>query len=487
MSDTASTTDSGDRGFVAGRQSPSGEWRPFPVETLPPRMRAFVVQTADAIGCDPSLVALPALAAAASAIGNTRRVLLKSTWTEPSVLWTAPVGESGTAKSPAMDSALSPLVSREETRQRLAEDQPESPRLIVSDVTVEALAVRLQDAPRGLLLSRDELAGWLRSFNAYRSGRGGDAAQWLSIHGAKSILVDRKTGDKPKVFVPRAAVSITGGIQPATLAMCLGREHFEDGMAARFLVAMPPARRKRWTDETVDPVVAKDYDNVFDALLALGFAHADDGQSVPVDLPLADDARPVWQEFYDAFGERQAIAVGDEAAALAKLEGAAARLALVHQLVSDPAATSVGVESIRAGTRLALWFADEAARVYGMLDENAATAQRRRLADWIAARGGRATQRDVVKDGPRRLRDNGRAKAALDDLVAEGLGVWADAAPGAKGGRPTKAFVLSLCDATSSPGDAATQPAAADTDPEVVSPSPDGQAPGDEAASGDRP
>ena len=36
-------------------------YRPFPVERLPPCMACFVQQTANALGCDPAHVALPAL------------------------------------------------------------------------------------------------------------------------------------------------------------------------------------------------------------------------------------------------------------------------------------------------------------------------------------------------------------------------------------------------------------------------------------------
>jgi hypothetical protein len=50
---------------------------PFPVEALPEPFGSFVSAGATAIGCDPSFVALPLLAALAAAIGNTRRLMLK--------------------------------------------------------------------------------------------------------------------------------------------------------------------------------------------------------------------------------------------------------------------------------------------------------------------------------------------------------------------------------------------------------------------------
>jgi hypothetical protein len=84
-------------------------YRPFPVQTLPEPLRSFVEQAAEALGCDPSFVALPALAVCAALVGNTRVVRLKKDWTEPAILWTAIVGDSGTLKSPAIKQALGPV------------------------------------------------------------------------------------------------------------------------------------------------------------------------------------------------------------------------------------------------------------------------------------------------------------------------------------------------------------------------------------------
>ena len=47
-------------------------WRPFPVDALPEPVRSFVVDGARALGCDPSYIALPLLAALAAAMGTRR-------------------------------------------------------------------------------------------------------------------------------------------------------------------------------------------------------------------------------------------------------------------------------------------------------------------------------------------------------------------------------------------------------------------------------
>src|SRR5262249_60455454 len=55
-------------------------------------------------------------------------------------------------------------------------------RFCVSDTTVEALAARLAHATRGLLLCREELAGWFGSFGQYKAGKGGGSAHFLTRH-----------------------------------------------------------------------------------------------------------------------------------------------------------------------------------------------------------------------------------------------------------------------------------------------------------------
>src|SRR5262249_27723379 len=93
-------------------------WKRFPVEALPEPARGYIDAQSRALGCDACYVALPVLTGFASAIGNTRTIRLKRGWTEPAVLWTAIVGESGTPKSPALHDALEPIRKRQQEAMR---------------------------------------------------------------------------------------------------------------------------------------------------------------------------------------------------------------------------------------------------------------------------------------------------------------------------------------------------------------------------------
>jgi hypothetical protein len=469
-------------------------WWPFPVEVLPEPIRSFVIETAAAIGCDMSFVALPLLAALASAIGNTTVVELKRGWVEPSVIWSVTVGDSGSLKTPGWQKAIG-FLSRKQTealvvyKAALAQyeidqlkydaqfrdwrtkghdkgDPPAKPiepvaeRRVISDATVEGLVAVLEHQHRGILLARDELSGWCGSFGRYSGGKGGsDVAAFLEMHRAGRLTQDRKTGRR-FIDVPRAAVSITGSIQPETLKRALATEHIEDGLASRLLFAWPPKRRRRWSEAEVPASIENNVKTVFDRLLALPFADcsAKSGsheQAEPVVLTLDPQAKTAWIEFVNLHGEEQCELNGALASAWSKLEGYAARLALAVHLVrwaaSDASRSNPGpvdLVSIQAGIALSRWFSGEARRVYTLLSETPEQQSRRALVEWIQRCGRGVTCRDLARKSHI---DGEAAEAALHDLVNRGYGSWEPVPPGPQGGRPTIVFRLSdqyACDTT---------------------------------------
>lgn len=69
------------------------------------------------------------------------------------------------------------------------------------------------------------------------------------------------------------------------------------------------------------------------------------------------------------------------------------------------------------------------------------------LRAWIAGRGGHCTERDLVR-GPAPYRGNiERSEIALQALATAGEGRWESRPPGESGGRPTRVFTLTHCQA----------------------------------------
>lgn len=462
------------------RLRPPEPFREFPLHTLPEPLKTYIAQSATALGCDPSYLVPPVLTVCASLIGNTRALRLKRSWREPCVLWSAIIGYSGTMKSPAIDQAVHALYrlqdrlrdkhtaavnkyeadkaaheqkvaqakkdSSEPPKEKPPEPPPPLRRILCSDITVEKVASFLEDAPQGTLMSCDELDSWLGSFTRYKSGGSSDRPHWLTFHGARPWLYDRKTGAKPSIYIRRAAVSVLGGIQPDTFARALDIEARASGLGARLLLAWPPRVPKQWTDIDISEEVQEAYEQVLNNLVELEMDRDRDGRPCPFLLKLTPDAYHLWTEFYNEWGREQIAVDGDMAACFAKIEGYACRLSLVHHVVSRVGAMEdcqpVDVESMRAGIDMARWFAYEARRVYSLFDESDEQKSDRKLYEFIRDRGGHITPRELQRSNRRRWPDAATAEQALQELVEVGLGRWEETGPGTKGGRPSKLFRL---------------------------------------------
>ncbi|QDT72943.1 YfjI family protein [Lacipirellula limnantheis] len=473
--DVGATADGSNR---ATEDSGFGAYVPFPTHTLPGPVGAFTAAAAKAIGCDPSFIALPLIACLGRAIGNRRVIRLKSSWKEPAIIWAAIIGKSGTHKTPALQAAMQFLQRKEsvsfaayaEAAEKYEQEvacydrdltawkklrnrsepppwKPELPpcnRFMTSDTTIEALASLLAAQFDGLLVERDELAGWLGGIAEYKGGKGSDLGHWLAAWSGAPLTVDRKTGAVKMLHVPRAAVSLVGGIQPGVLRSAVGREHMQDGLCARLLLAMPEPRPVRWTDAVIDPVVESEMSVVFDRLLEMEPADDDNGDPVPLAIDLTPEAKELWVGYVNRHGMEMAGLDDDLAAAWSKLKAYAARFALIFQLASwaagEASDDAIDEASMQAGIELSDWFGGEARRVYGLFVEDDGDRKQRELVELIRRKGGTITSCELMHTS-RKYRPTEVADAALGSLAEAMLGEWH--VETATGGRPRREFRLS--------------------------------------------
>ncbi|MGH7226120.1 MAG: DUF3987 domain-containing protein, partial [Gemmataceae bacterium] len=126
--------------------------------------------------------------------------------------------------------------------------KPILPRVVCSDITVERLGELLEQNPRGLLCSRDELSGWFGSFSRYKA-RGGasDLPAWLEMNRAGPLTIDRKTSEKKVLFIDRAAVSVCGTIQPGIQAKAVRGDFLDSGLDDHF-TSSPPLSGQTYPD-----------------------------------------------------------------------------------------------------------------------------------------------------------------------------------------------------------------------------------------------
>lgn len=426
---------------------------PFPTQLLPDVVRTYVDEHAQAIGIDSAFVALPMLAVLAGSIGQSRRVFIKRNWTEPAILWTATVADVSTGKTPGWQAATEPArrIERSLNEQRKQLDQQFQQELVeyqagnkegnkptkptynkqftIDDITMETLAELHQNNWHGMLLSVDELAGWLRSFDQYRSGKGRDMQNWLSIHTGKDMQINRKT-DGYRVYLASSAVSVCGTIQPAVAAATLFSEQFvENGFAARVLSAMPPARIVRWSEREVPHQVDDDLYCLVERLYHLAGEQYQPDMFRSVVLPFTDQAKEKFIKYTNDTADHAEPLEPALRASWLKLRPAAARFALVFSVVNQlqlhpcgNAMLPVDEHSIAAGIELAWWFGRELERNYKNGMQSIGSDTLKSHLAWIRSNYPSGVDARQLQQGRRSIQSADQARKVLQQLLDAGHG-----------------------------------------------------------------
>jgi hypothetical protein len=435
-----------DSGFIPdhGTRAPSALWEPFPVELLPEAIRDYVQQASDNLNVDPSWIAITMLSVLAAAIGGAFEIRADNDWIEPFKIWSAIVGKSGTMKSPALKKCYrffdtiakyeygqheqakaeyERALERYEDRKKAAkqagnsaftEDPPAKPKNlnpIVKKYTMEALIARLADNEKGLICPLDELNGLFESLDAYRSGRGGDAEQMLELYDYQATQVDRKA--EGTVRVERPMISFCGGIQPAIMAKLFksrGGKLVSNGMMARFIFAMPPARDHNPEPPEIDRQAIIAADNLVNRLHSIKPQDQPNGEPIPV-IFTVEATRKLKAVFGASICER-ANAVSDDddvmAAVYGKSRGRVVRIAgILHMANQAGSAEDVlGNLCISEGTvanaiAIVEWLDNDVKRIceyFGHSDAaNSGDNMIPKIKRFILGKGGKCKVRDIIQ------------------------------------------------------------------------------------------
>lgn len=408
------------------------QYVPFPVELFPPELMSYVMRVAEAHGVDPAFVALPVIGVGGSAMGNSWRLLLKGGFMVPPTTWVGLIAESGVNKTGPLQAVISSLRKTPDFSKLETPMLNPQGRMLLSDATLEAVVARLGGNPRGQLVFRDELAGWIKSFNAYRSG-GGDEQAWLEFWNANEYQLDRKT-DNEEMTIPAASVGVLGGVQPEVLAECFDPGRFASGLVPRLLIASPPDTGMFWTDTEITPEIQKIWDDLVMWLRTRPFAslNPDTGRYMPNIIEMDPMAKSRYVDFFNEIS-REMLSMGSLPRKFAsKARLFAARNALIHHgfalgLRKGKMDERLSLTSAEAGAGWARWFLNEQLRVYGaasgahdikVIEDNVAIIKTKL--------NGRASGRMLMRVNSRKYNNANEANAALDQIVAANLGRWDD-------------------------------------------------------------
>lgn len=292
-------------------------------EMLPIAIRDYIFDVADRQQSPPDFVAVAAIIGLSGLLG--RKILISpkqnDDWAVTPNQWGIIIGRPSAMKSPSMKEALKPLrqieikaaeqylddmkrykeecqlmeitesIAKqnaknalkkggiEEAREALKSDEPiitrpRRQRLIVNDATIEKLGELLNENPNGLILSRDELAGWLSKLT--KEEHQSDRAFYLECFDGNGNFVYDRIG-RGTIEIKYCTLSVIGGIQPtkiATLVRDAIKGTADDGLIQRFQFAVWPddSGSWEWRDRAPNQMAKVSYYNTFEKLHNIKFA-----------------------------------------------------------------------------------------------------------------------------------------------------------------------------------------------------------------------
>lgn len=467
----------------------------MPPELLPRVLRPWLEDVCDRMRVPLEMVAVPAMVVAAALVGRrlTIRPKRRDDWAVVPNLWGCIVSRSGFLKSPALEEAMRPLRRIEgEIREKYEGERAEhenarrileleisalegrvkgahkkgggdieqlagiladkrraleaaasvtEPRISTSDATVEKLGELLLHNPHGVALVRDELVGWLRTFD--KPGRESDRQFYLEgWNGNSPHTVDRI--GRGTLYIPAVCVSVIGGAQPGPLRACVRDAAADgagaDGLLQRVQLLVYPDEFPEWKNVDEWPNTEAKNSAYASIKHLASFEPAEiaerDGDSLPF-LRFEPGAQAVFDAWRDELERR--LRSGELASRpafeshIAKYRSLMPALALLLHLLDGGA--SVREVSEAAARRAADWCGFLECHALKMYSEGGELLAARALADRID--NGEVRDGDTIRDVYRR----GWAGLGTEERVAnaarslEGAG-WLKIIPQKKPGQP---------------------------------------------------
>ncbi|HHJ3218796.1 TPA: DUF3987 domain-containing protein [Vibrio parahaemolyticus] len=329
---------------------------------------------------NPDFLAISLISGAASLIGGTAIVIPKAndlSWRIKITIWGMCIGEPSSFKTPLITLGLKPLQLAQklvldkynecnidkqnlkneivdETIERIKKEAKElfdigdeeggnkiieeasnlkksydaEREVICNDLTPEALLIKLQRNPLGVLMFYDELSSLFS--NMSKKGREQERSLLLEgFNASESKYVQERVG-REKVVVPSVHINIIGGIQPSMIATTLEDRRankVNDGFMERFQLAVfPDPTEPEYIDATVDETSLATVNDMFLNLARLGYQE-------PREYRFTTDAQSAWNEWQIEFQRSLVNYTTEEQAIRIKYPALAAKLATIFHLM----------------------------------------------------------------------------------------------------------------------------------------------------------
>ncbi|MFK8059379.1 MAG: DUF3987 domain-containing protein [Polaribacter sp.] len=342
----------------------------FPTEIFPKSVQNLIINAEQTVGYNPEYLSAGILSACATAIGSSIR-LFNGSYDNPPILWLNILGRSGDGKTHSLNFAKQPIAEMDKksftrfqseaqnysTSDDKNKEKPLYNKTILSDFTPEKLSETLQHNKKGVLIFRDELLGWIKSFDKYK--KGGDQQMYLEFFNGDAISVDRVS--KGPIRVERPNVNILGGMQPKVLKDMASNNRENDGFLARFLFVYPEDLKPNiFTGKQIDTAHSQYYGKLIQDLFTT------DNKT----LKTTESQIEIYKEWQS---EKVEQCHHDDLETLiqSKLETYLWRLALILEMIDQTSKDSFSDElsdkSLNNAIMLVEYFRENALRVYNKL------------------------------------------------------------------------------------------------------------------------
>ncbi len=303
-------------------------------------------------------------------------------------------------------------------------------------MTVEKLGELLKENPRGLLLVRDELAGFLSNLarKEYQSDR---SFYLIAFNGNKSYTYDRI--GRGTIFIPNATVSIIGGIQPARIIPIIQDMHRgtnNDGLLLqRFQMLVWPDERKErlWVDRPPNQKAWESYQGIFRSLYDKPLG----SPKHPITICFSAEAQEMFRVWWENFQKR--IKNGHFSASLKahllKMNQTIPTLALIFEL-ADGGRLEINRDALEIALRWEKYLLSHVKRLYAAAN-SLATEGAKLIVERCDCLPDVFTTRDIYKRNWKCFKDNEAVKQALELLCRCNYIREISGDKSSQGGRPT--------------------------------------------------
>jgi hypothetical protein len=354
----------------ANKGSQSNKTYGFPTEIFPKPIQDLIINAEETVGYNPEYLSAGILSTCATAIGSSVK-LFNGSYDNPPILWLNIIGRSGDGKTHPLKFAKQPIAEMDKksfnkfhsemqkfsNSEDKKEEKPLYNKTIFSDFTPEKLSEILKHNKKGVLIFRDELLGWIKSFDKYK--KGGDQQMYLEFFNGDAISVDRVS--KGPIRVERPNVNILGGMQPKVLKDMASNNRENDGFLARFLFVYPEyPEPKLFTGKQIDTTHSQYYNKLIQNLYNCS----------DKTLTTSESQIEIYKEWQS---EKVKECHQDDLETLiqSKLETYVWRLALILEMIEQTSTNTLSHKlsdkSLKNGIELVEYFRENALRVYNKL------------------------------------------------------------------------------------------------------------------------